>query len=239
MAPELEFSESLEWTVARCLEKKPEHRFTSARELRRALRACRRILRQGPPPAPLDLIDGMVVGPEDLLSESQTASLSRTIPAPILPREPDSRTRWIPAVVAGLVLLVCTVAFAYWASEAEPPPVIPPAEPLIAPSPVEPPLPPPEPEPPRGPTVTPEPEPEAPEAEAKPPPPPAQTQRKKPRSTAPPPPPPEPTPEPEPEPEAAPAPSEPPEASPERTESPPPANTPELKIDDELKNPFD
>jgi len=55
----------LEWTIRRCLEKAPAHRFADMDELRLALDACRHALRDPDNAPTLDLRDGRVVRVED------------------------------------------------------------------------------------------------------------------------------------------------------------------------------
>lgn len=59
--PGRDFPDSLEWVMARALEKDPEHRFVSMRQLDRALRLVERDLRGQGPVAPMTLVDGLLV----------------------------------------------------------------------------------------------------------------------------------------------------------------------------------
>lgn len=55
------FPDSLEWVMARALEKDPEDRFVSMRQFDRALRLVERDLRGQGPVAPMTLVDGLLV----------------------------------------------------------------------------------------------------------------------------------------------------------------------------------
>jgi len=64
--PNASVPEALEWVVMRCLEKKPERRFSSMHELIRALKACEKELRGEVEDLELSLQDGLLVLPEGL-----------------------------------------------------------------------------------------------------------------------------------------------------------------------------
>lgn len=76
VAPQL--PEVLQWTVHRCLEKEPERRFLSMRELSRALSACAMELRGEVSDVRLALREGCVVAPSSL-----ELSLAATIPTSV------------------------------------------------------------------------------------------------------------------------------------------------------------
>jgi serine/threonine-protein kinase len=59
--PTVDFPDSLEWVMARALEKEPERRFASMRQLDRALRLVERELRGQGESAPMTLVDGVLV----------------------------------------------------------------------------------------------------------------------------------------------------------------------------------
>ena len=59
--PAADFPDSLEWVMARALEKEPELRFASMRQLDRALRLVERELRGQGEAAPMSLLDGVLV----------------------------------------------------------------------------------------------------------------------------------------------------------------------------------
>jgi serine/threonine-protein kinase len=59
--PSANFSDSLEWVMARALEKEPEQRFSSMRQLDRALRLVERELRGQGVAAPMSLVKGVLV----------------------------------------------------------------------------------------------------------------------------------------------------------------------------------
>ncbi|MFT5582427.1 MAG: serine/threonine protein kinase [Cognaticolwellia sp.] len=59
--PTAEFPDSLEWVMARALEKEPELRFSSMRQLDRALRMVERELRGQGEAAPMSLVEGVLV----------------------------------------------------------------------------------------------------------------------------------------------------------------------------------
>lgn len=102
----------VEWTLARCLEKKPADRFRDVRELRKALAVCRLALEDPHLDTTLELQDGRVYANENVAELLHgTELLTKQVP-PIRSVERAERTLvWVGAVF--LVLgLACAVVLA-------------------------------------------------------------------------------------------------------------------------------
>ena len=118
-APSLDLPEVVDWTVQRCLEKDRTLRFDSAATLRTALHACLRAARRtGAWNLELRLVDGVLVGPEQLLDA--TLSTPSVAPQPIVfqarapvretPPVADGSSRRQSWLIAVLVLLLVGLA---------------------------------------------------------------------------------------------------------------------------------
>lgn len=107
--PGLELPPVVEWTVRRCLEKRPKDRFRDAGELIAALDACRVALQE--PDwfhVELALVDGVVVSPferGDALASSRSLSASRSLARAVPERRSPSPLAMM-AFAGGVLLLL-------------------------------------------------------------------------------------------------------------------------------------
>ncbi len=98
----------VEWTVMRCLEKRPDDRFKDVGELRKAIQACKLALARPELDVHLGLRDGAVEVSEDvaeLLFGTQHL-LTRELPAV------RRKTDWLPWVMAAVSLAIAILALA-------------------------------------------------------------------------------------------------------------------------------
>jgi serine/threonine-protein kinase len=110
LQPERVLPPVVEWTVGRCLAKKPEDRFADVAQLRIALHACKVALQEPSLPIHLGLRAGTVEVSEDVAELLYGAPTLLTQDLPVVRRR--RQREWVPWGIAAVSLLIAVVSLA-------------------------------------------------------------------------------------------------------------------------------